>query len=289
LQKALAGASAAKAVIIQHIFGYPADIKSIALWCRKNNLLLIEDLAQAYGARDRDGKPLGYYAKAVVLSFGRDKIIDAVSGGAAVIKSKSNWQKAAFSKQVSSCQQIKDLIYPFLTWIIRNTYSLAMGKLLHAASKKLKLISSPTASPTSQICSLPPAYAKLALKQLQEIDKQLRHRKKISKIYLKAAKNSFIGEKTINRAANLRFPLMLDKPDKLARFLQGKKIYVADRWYRRPVDFGSLRKETLYRKSSCPNTEKLCRKIFNLPTHINISASDAGRILKYLAQYQNET
>ena len=72
-----------KAVIVQHGLGHPAEIDKIREWCNRQGVLVIEDLAQSFGAAGA-GKPLGSFGDAVILSFGRDKVIDAVTGGAVV-------------------------------------------------------------------------------------------------------------------------------------------------------------------------------------------------------------
>ena len=84
LKQALKQAHQAKAVIVQHSLGYPAEIAQIKQFCSKQDLVLIEDLAQAYGAKDLQREPLGTDADCLVLSFGKDKILDAVQGGAVI-------------------------------------------------------------------------------------------------------------------------------------------------------------------------------------------------------------
>lgn len=79
-----------KAILVQHSLGHPAEIKNIAAWCKKKDIILIEDLAQSFGATDKNKKPLGTYADAIILSFGRDKVIDAITGGAVIFKTHFN-------------------------------------------------------------------------------------------------------------------------------------------------------------------------------------------------------
>ena len=76
-----------KTLIIQHTFGNPDDIKTIQSICKKYNLILIEDCAHALGASYRH-QPLGSFGDLTMLSFGRDKIISSVFGGALLTKNK---------------------------------------------------------------------------------------------------------------------------------------------------------------------------------------------------------
>ncbi|MCG2691908.1 aminotransferase class I/II-fold pyridoxal phosphate-dependent enzyme, partial [Microgenomates group bacterium] len=73
--------SRSKALIIQHTFGNPDDLKAIIKICGQHQLVLIEDCAHALGAKYQ-GKPIGSFGDMTVLSFGRDKVISSVFGGA---------------------------------------------------------------------------------------------------------------------------------------------------------------------------------------------------------------
>ena len=66
----------------------------------------------------------------------------------------------------------------------------------------------------------------------------------------------------------------------LLNFLAKHQIYLFDRWYKKPVDSGSLKFSSNYQSSSCPQAEKLTQTIINLPTHQNISLADAEKIVK---------
>jgi len=277
LNNAFKTAKNPKAVIIQHTLGYPADIKKIKSWCLKHKLYLIEDLAQSYGATDKNNQILGTHADAIILSFGRDKIIDAISGGAAIIKTKH--QHLPITKKSPRHIAKYEALYPLITLLIRSTYP--VGKLLHLLLKKTQIFASPITSPTTTISSIHPAAAALALYQIKHLDQQLSHRQQISCLYQQSLKSLSLTTITqINRAANLRFPIKVNHPKQLIGCLQKQNIFISDRWYRAPVDCGSFNLPTKYQSDSCPNAEKLSSQIINLPTHINISKQKAFRLTK---------
>jgi len=62
---------------------------------------------------------------------------------------------------------------------------------------------------------------------------------------------------------------------------------LADRWYRAPVDSGSLARPTVYQTGSCPNAEAVAKKIVNLPTHINVEIKDAQRICRLIISFSS--
>jgi dTDP-4-amino-4,6-dideoxygalactose transaminase len=74
------------AVVFIHLFGQTADLQPLAAWCRSKNILLIEDLAQALGARLPDGSAAGSVGDLSVYSFNPTKILEC-GGGALLLRS----------------------------------------------------------------------------------------------------------------------------------------------------------------------------------------------------------
>jgi 8-amino-3,8-dideoxy-alpha-D-manno-octulosonate transaminase len=72
-----------KAVVLVHMCGSMAQIDKIVDVCKKHNLILIEDTAQALGA-SFNGKLLGTFGKVAVYSFDFFKIVSAAEGGAII-------------------------------------------------------------------------------------------------------------------------------------------------------------------------------------------------------------
>ena len=69
-----------KAVIVPHMFGYPADLKEIKELCEEYNLYLVEDCAQAIGAL-YNGKKVGTIGDISIFSFYATKMITTIQGG----------------------------------------------------------------------------------------------------------------------------------------------------------------------------------------------------------------
>jgi dTDP-4-amino-4,6-dideoxygalactose transaminase len=81
------------AIIPVHLYGQPADMDAINLLAQKYGLLVIEDAAQAQGARYR-GKLVGSLGHAAATSFYPGKNIGALGdGGAVLTKDKSIAEK----------------------------------------------------------------------------------------------------------------------------------------------------------------------------------------------------
>lgn len=73
-----------KAIVVVHLYGQPADMDPIREIARRRNLLLIEDAAQAHGARYK-GRPAGSLSDMGCFSFYPGKNLGAYGEGGMVV------------------------------------------------------------------------------------------------------------------------------------------------------------------------------------------------------------
>jgi dTDP-4-amino-4,6-dideoxygalactose transaminase len=235
-----------KALIVQHTFGLPDNLSKLQAICRQSKLILIEDCAHSLGAKYH-GKPVGSFGDMSVLSFGRDKIISSVFGGALLSKKPLNLPEL-------SCPRrgwiFKQLLHPLLMALAVPTY-FWLGKYLIYLARKLGLITLPLA--VLPPARLPNALAELALHQWNKLEKLNRHRRRLAKFYADNLHQPF------NPAGvYLRFPLPLKKPAQFLALAKKKRLLLGN-WYQ--------------------------SKIVNLPTHIKVELADARRVVKLVKDY----
>ena len=83
-----------KAVIAVHLGGWPCELDKLRGFCNRKKLYLIEDCAQAHGAKYK-GKPVGSFGDVACFSFCQDKIITTGGeGGLLATNNRRIWQKA---------------------------------------------------------------------------------------------------------------------------------------------------------------------------------------------------
>ncbi len=83
-----------KAIMLVHLAGWPCDMQSIIEVAKDNDLKLIEDCAQAHGAKYND-KYVGSFGDVATFSFCQDKIMTTGGeGGMFVTNNESTWRKA---------------------------------------------------------------------------------------------------------------------------------------------------------------------------------------------------
>lgn len=84
-----------KAVIVVHLYGMPAMLDEIMYLCRKYEIPLIEDAAEALGSEYCDRKA-GTFGDIGILSFNGNKIITASGGGALLSGNEKYIERARF-------------------------------------------------------------------------------------------------------------------------------------------------------------------------------------------------
>lgn len=91
-----------KAIIIVHLYGQLADSKIVTI-AKNNNLLLIEDAAQAHGAKTAENKVAGSIGDAGAFSFYPSKNLGALGdGGAVTTNDKALYESIALLRNYGS-------------------------------------------------------------------------------------------------------------------------------------------------------------------------------------------
>lgn len=275
-----------KAVIIQHTFGIPAQIKEIKAICEQHNLILIEDLALSLGAQ-YEGKPVGTFGDSAILSFGSFKVISCSRGGATITKNEKVWQELQLNRhQTGEAPPLKMLLrnlwQPIIFYISKPIYDFCkIGKIILFTFKKLGLLPIVTSTQEKQASGNPPTYtlanglAIQALHQWHKMGKFRKHRRQIANIY-----NRHFGQKLPKGSSILNYPVLTPKQKQVFKKAAKHKIML-NNWYKQPIAPADANLEKCgYRKGSCPQAEKVCQQLVVLPTHIGISKETAKRIAK---------
>lgn len=287
-----------KAIIVQHTFGIPANLTALIAIAKKHNLILIEDLAHAFGGT-YEGRPLGTYGDAAILSFGRDKIISSVFGGAIVTNNKAIMQHVHQQQKTLSLPpawwNIQQLLHPLIMSVIIPTYFfLSFGKILLVLAQKTKLLSL-AVSPEEKRGEMPPfikwqfspALALLLQSQLDRFDEMATHRHRLIQKYQSQLPSPAATE---SLTPWLRFPYRITHKHDVLRQARRLNMLLGD-WYTTPITPlpTNTTDITHYQPGSCPQAEQAGRETINLPTHSKITTADVDRVITFIKSVTPKT
>lgn len=281
LEATLAKRDDIAAVIIQNTYGRMVDIAPVETLAREHNIILIEDLAHSIGQTYADGREAGTVGDLVMISFGRDKLLDTVNGGALIIRSPQLHMAMQPPRQVPSLlAQFRDRIYPLLSWMVRKTYSIGLGKLLHASIYALKIADHSSDGGIMRNERLPYWQAALAARRFRQLDALNAHRREIMGIYEKA-----FGGNLLSLRGTIRAALLVDSRTQVFAALRNAHYELNDTWYDAPIGPQRKYQAINYPEATCPHAVKLSMHTINLPTHSCIAPEDARNIVKIVEHY----
>jgi len=220
-----------KAILPIHPYGQSADIKKIKQICKKHNLYLIEDAAQAHGAEYQNQK-LGTFGDLGCFSFYPTKNLGAFGdAGAIVTNSKEFYQK---------CRMIRNY-----------------GQSSHYRHKVYGINS-----------RMDEIQAAILSVQLKHLDRYNEKRNEIAKTYFKMLSDvsQIKLPETREGAGHIYclFVIEAEKRDKLMEFLKQKGITTLIHY---PLPIHKQECFSEYNDLSLPVLEEKVKNILSLPVH----------------------
>ena len=240
-------------IMFVHMFGLLSPIiLKIKKLCSEMGIFLIEDAAHAHGA-SLNGLMAGSIGDVGCFSFFATKVVTTGEGGAITTNRKDIFESV---------------------------------KSLHNHGRNLD---SNLFDLEGNNFRLPEISCLLGFHQLKRLKEILNHRRKIAKIYSNSFdKNQYITSlKLVGDLSHSywRFPAHLDEKINRQEFQKTMmdKFKVRITWmyeplcHQQPVSKGQ-------NKISLPNSEWSIKRLINLPTHMNISESDAYYIIRSISE-----
>lgn len=290
-----------KAIIVQHTFGIPGPIEEILEIARKKNIVVIEDCAHGFGG-SLHGRLLGGFGDAALLSFGRDKMLSSVYGGAAIFASREHLARAQhFVGQrpfPPARWVIQQLLHPILFTALLPLYFWGFGKLFLVGAQKLGILSMAVAKeerrgmrPNHIAWQYSPALARLLLLQLGRFSTDLARRQAIVQRYqaeLGLPGISLPEISAVSKPSWLRFPIQVEKRDALLAEARRHHMLFGD-WYDAPLVPGDASLTAFhYTPGDCPVAEQVGRHVVNLPTYPRLTDEQVTRIIQLVKKFASK-
>lgn len=244
LMKTLTKHPKTKAIIIQNTLGYPVDITTIARVVKKHKLAVIEDLAHCTGVKYPDGNEVGTIGDATILSFGKGKAIDTITGGALVLRVKNVKISTVPRHRPKLSHTLRSRWYPFFGLCMRGLAHIRLDKLLMGLLRILHFVEPSADTKLSLTHRLPHWQAKLALKQLKRIPRKGR--------------------------GPLRSFCLVNNREKLLQELHKKGYHFEEIWYDPAVSPKRYYTKVNYPEAECPKSVTISKELINVPLHYPI-------------------
>lgn len=270
-----------KAVIVQNTFGIAVDIDEIMKITKRIGAKLIEDVAHSVGGKYADGRVIGSVGDYTMLSFGRDKLLDTINGGALVIRTGE--VGSTLTPPLESpglLRSFRDRIYPLIAHLARLLTPIKIGKYVIAISYKLGLAVRAADGGADFSMKLPNWQAKLALEQMNNLDQNIANRLEKQQLYLE--KLADFSPATSSNA--IRLPLLVKNRDQVLKKLAENGYLFGDVWYDVPVIPERLEHLAYFPKSDMPVAMKLSDSLLNLPTHQLVKQADIDKISEIILE-----
>lgn len=289
-----------RVLIIQHTYGLAADLDKLLKIAKKNKLFVIEDCAHSIGSSYKS-KKVGSFGDAAFFSLGRNKLIDASSGGVVVTPHKWLYDKLKDYRD--------SLPYPDIWWIFRFLffplgmkltnqvyYFFNLGKNLYTYLRGVGFFPKAVVEqekvavkPKDFAQKLPNSLAYVALKQLLKLDSLVGHRRKLAGYYNKALKGlplKLPEESNGYYHAYLVYNVLTDKNLDIIEKAQSKNILIGNWFHKAAIEMAEADPSKFYYKANlCPNAEKLAQSSLDLPTVATFSIEDAKILVNFLKNY----
>lgn len=244
-----------KAIILQNTLGIPVDIAGFEKIVKKHHLIMIEDMAHAVGMQYKDGRNIGSVGDAAALSFGKSKQIDAITGGALILRNQTIEPPKQPTEFPSRADELRSRWYPIFGRIGRSTYKIHLNKIYYGSMIRLHLI---TRSGDIKLSfKIRPFHwqAKLALEQFKKL--------------------------TSGDNIPIRKHALVENREKVLKELRKNGYNFDEIWYDAPVAPIRFYKSVNFPEKDCPNSVAVAKEIINIPTYYDDDAmSTALKIIK---------
>lgn len=265
------------AIVLAHLYGFPADVRGVEELARSAGVPVIEDAAQGAGGT-LDGRLLGSFGAMSILSFGRGKGTTGGNGGALLLRDASladsfSEMRRRLGKRPIGVRDLLGLAAqwtfgrPVLYGIPSSIPALHLGEMVY--------------HPAHEPRSLSWAAASLVRRALAAAPGDVAGRRRVGAVLEMAALEGadIRPVRPLEGAVSgyLRYPI-LDRGSRVERadmgILRGYKLSLHEQMELRPCLIAG--------EPPTPGAEEAARTLFTLPTHYMVKPSDIKAMMEWL-------
>ena len=238
-----------KAIIPVHLFGQPADMKSILNIARENELYIVEDACQAHGS-EFEGKKAGTFGNIGCFSFYPGKNLGAYGdGGAAVTDDREIYLKM-----------------------------LSMRSHGEVEKNRHQIVGS-----TNRLDNLQAGILRIKLRYLNEWNEKRRENAATYRKYLSGLKLIIPKELEGRRHVYHLFAIRVKNRDKVKKELSGRGIATGIH-YPTPIHLQEAYRFLGYKKGDFPVSETVAEEILSLPMFPELTENEIKYVCNSLVE-----
>lgn len=283
-----------KALIVQHTYGFPADLERIAAWADAHNLPIIEDCCHALGCTYR-GRPLGTFGQAAFFSSQWNKHYTTGIGGVLLVNDHElvtpveDFCRAELltpSREQAWMLAVQMLahhlfVYPPTLLLVQSVFRwlTARGLVVGSASAEEFGVQ----RPDNYVMGMSDVQARVGLCELARLGRNLAHRRRLAALYqaeLGGCPPSGEGQPLV------RYPLRVRHRERFLAAAARAGIEVGT-WFECPLHPVQTDQAAFgYRQGSCPVAEEAAEQMVNLPVHPRASRRHAERAIAFARTHE---
>jgi len=289
-----------KVLIAQHTYGYPCDMDGIMKVADENGIDVIEDCCLAFGSKYK-GRTVGTFGKAAYFSFQWNKPFTTGVGGMASTddvelaeRIESLWACEMYQPSRGEVLMLWAQLVVYRLFVYPRTTALAQAAFRYLTKKAMVVGSSsvsefqPTMA-TDFFKAMSSVQARAGVRELKKIGQNIAHRRKMAEFY-----DKLFGEKgwpvrkydsSVIEPVMVRYPVRItDKEKALAK--AAKAGVELGSWFECPLHPIETPLEAYdYEIGMCPEAEKACREVVNLPLHPRANERTAKKTVEFISRF----
>lgn len=285
-----------KAIIVQHTFGNPAPIREILKIAEEHKLRVIEDCAHSLGSR-LDNRLLGTFGDLSIVSFGREKIISSLSGGALIVNDRSldsQVQSLIKPLKVMNPRRVFQEVGNYFLWrlLFRRIHNKSWGssfvRYLYQFDQVNLVTSQKELSglkPAWYPAKMPSVLAKLGLQEFSKLETYNSARERIALKYFDRLKNSKTRLIGPHSGVYLRVVGLNPAAKSILEQAKARKLPFGN-WYNSVIyPEGAQLSRLGYRSGSCPAAEQVAAQSFNLPNYLGMTETEVDKVVAFIRTF----
>lgn len=288
----------ASAVIVQHTYGIPCEMNAIRKWADEKSLPIIEDCCHTFG-NTFAGELCGTFSKFAFMSGQWNKPFSTGLGGMLLVNDlpladkieRLLAEKAAPSGTLRNlllrCQILvfEAIVSPRTAGKITKLYRfLNKFGLVIGSSSEGELLGE---MPENYLRTMAPCQARKGLRELARIEQNIEHRRDLAAFYherLPDTRFNRLADELVADQPLLRYPVRIANKLEVVELAERRGFEIGT-WFESPLHPEGTRLEEFgYTQGMCPEAEKACREVVNLPTHFKVDKKTAERTLAFLEE-----